>query len=258
MVVLMSKNNSVKIGTCSRYLSKNTELDIIVQWFQIECVPWHLQLEYRDAAGPWSRRGSGRATGCSGCGISPRRLGAPHCQTGHQPKPPALPLAGQFSRQVGDATLVSLPATAMQSTPCHDGRCRRVAIGDSPHPVGVRHWQMHLADSKEGRRVHGHVPGALLSPESLQTHLGWGKKARRDKGWQGHGQPAWLPFSTQRPWGQPPPPPSPAKGLPKPHRCLVPPCLCFGCSSFLRSCSRPARNHQLQNEMCAGDWTRAS
>lgn len=160
MVVLMSKNNSVKIGTCSRYLSKNTELDIIVQWFQNECVPWHLQLEYRDAAGPWSRRGSGGATGCSGCRISPRRLGAPHCRTGHHPKPLALPLAGQFSRQVRDATLVSLPATAVQSTPCHDGRCRREAIGDSPHPVGVRHWQMHLADSKEGRRVHGHVPGS--------------------------------------------------------------------------------------------------
>lgn len=63
MVVLTSKNNSVRIGTCSGYLSKHIELNIIVQWVYNECVLWHLQLEYQDAAGLWSHRGVSGAHG---------------------------------------------------------------------------------------------------------------------------------------------------------------------------------------------------
>lgn len=74
-----------------------------------------------------------------------------------QPKRQAQPLAGQFSRQIRDATLVALPAAALRSTLCHDGRCSRAATGAHLDPVGARHWQMHLAVSKQQRGIHGHV-----------------------------------------------------------------------------------------------------
>lgn len=135
-----------------------------------------------------------------------------------QPKRQVQPLTGQFSRQIRDATLVALPAAALRSTLCHDGHCSRAAAGARLDPVGVRHWQMHLAVSEQRRGVHGRVAAPCHIQRVHKPTWGGGTRQEETQGGKDMGN---LPGCPSAPQGLLCHPHHPQKGSPNRASCPV-------------------------------------